>query len=271
MATASMTPSEQLQARLSDPRTVEALNRLLDRIELAAFSLEALDGFVRRADVIANSIADSVSEIREASAGQGANLLEKLPQLASTGAQLADLAQKPEFTNLLSLVDKAGKPETVEKLNALLERLDLAVFGLNALDGFLRRSPEFTDALAQGAAELRQIALALDAEKFQQLMRDMGKLLDAGQKLAASGLLDKLDELANTGLMLSDAGMFEPQVVSTLGTVGRMASESYNEALKAPAKRLGLLGFLRAMNDPEAQRTLGVLAEAARRFGAKIK
>jgi hypothetical protein len=260
-----------LLERLADPRTIDSLKSLLDRLEVAAFTLQALDGLLQRADVIANSIADSVAEIRETGTYDAVGLVEKLPQMAAAGADLAELSQKPEFKNLTSLVEKVGKPETIEKLGALVEKLDLAVFALDALDGFIRRGPDFTEAIAAGVDELRQSSPGIDTTNVQKLASDMLKLLVAGQKLVASGLLDKLDELANTGLMLSKAGMFEPRVVNTLGEVGRIASESYAAARKAPSKRLGMLGMLRLLNDPAAQPALSLLAEATREFGNKIR
>jgi uncharacterized protein YjgD (DUF1641 family) len=260
-----------LLERLAEPRTIESLKSLLDQLEVAAFSLQALDGFLRRADVIANSIADSVEEIRGRAPVESGSLVEKLPQLAATGAQLAEVAQKPEFNNLLSLVDKVGKPETIEKLGALLDKLDLAVFALNAMDGVLRRGPEVTDSMAAGLGELRKLAPELDIDNLQQLASDMVKLLQAGRRLAASGLLDKLDELSDAGLTLSEAGMFDKQVVTALGEVGRLAAQSYWEAKKVPAKRVGVLGMMRLLNDPAAQPAFNLLTEATRRFGDKIK
>ena len=47
---APLSPQEQLQARLSDPRTIGALNRLPDRLDLIAFSVEKMDGFLRRGE-----------------------------------------------------------------------------------------------------------------------------------------------------------------------------------------------------------------------------
>ena len=40
--------------RLADPHTVESLNALLDKLDVAVFSLNALDGFLRRGEEVAS-------------------------------------------------------------------------------------------------------------------------------------------------------------------------------------------------------------------------
>jgi len=48
---------EQLLARLSEEKTIDALNRLLDRLDVIAFTADALSGFLSRADVVAEYLA----------------------------------------------------------------------------------------------------------------------------------------------------------------------------------------------------------------------
>ena len=83
-------------AGTSDPQTVESLNKLLDRMDIIVFAVEALDGFLSRADVIADNVTDSVGDLRTLMAESGtAGLMEKLPQLARAGAQVADISATP--------------------------------------------------------------------------------------------------------------------------------------------------------------------------------
>jgi len=62
---------EQLLARLSDPQTVESLNKLLDRMDIIVLAVEALDGFLSRADTIADNVSDSVGDLRTRSRNLG--------------------------------------------------------------------------------------------------------------------------------------------------------------------------------------------------------
>lgn len=40
--------AEQLHDRLNDPKTADALNRLLDRLDVVAFAAESMEGFISR-------------------------------------------------------------------------------------------------------------------------------------------------------------------------------------------------------------------------------
>lgn len=56
--------AEQLHDRLNNPETASALNRLLDRLDTVAFAVESMEGFISRGEVIADSVASSVGEIK---------------------------------------------------------------------------------------------------------------------------------------------------------------------------------------------------------------
>ena len=67
MSTAMETSAaEQLKERLSDPHVTANLNRLLDQLETITFAVESIDGFVRRGEVIADSLAEGVAELKQA-------------------------------------------------------------------------------------------------------------------------------------------------------------------------------------------------------------
>lgn len=59
------TAQEKRQARLADPRTIESLNLLLDKLDVMAFSVSALDGFLRRGDQVVESLSDGVQDLKK--------------------------------------------------------------------------------------------------------------------------------------------------------------------------------------------------------------
>ena len=273
---ATLSPQEQLLARLNEPRTVDALNRLLDRLDVLAFSVEMMDSFFRRSSEVADSIADSVAEVRDSALQEPTgDFLGKIPALARASVKIAETTASPAFERLLEsgLLERLAEPHTIENLKSLLDQLDVAAFTLQALDGFLRRSDVIANSIADSVREIRDVAPESSSlvKNLQELASDLLKLLQAGRRLAASGLLDKLDELADAGLTLSAVGMFERQTVTALGEVGRLASQSYDEAKQVPARRIGLIGILRLLNDPAIQPALTLLVETTRRFGEKMK
>lgn len=65
--TLAPSPAEALEARLNEPQVAASLNSLLDHADLLALVVVALDGFLSRGDVIADTLAEAVGELRAAS------------------------------------------------------------------------------------------------------------------------------------------------------------------------------------------------------------
>ncbi len=247
---------EQLLARLGEERTVEALNRLLDRIEVIAFAVEALDGFLGRAEVVAENVAESMADLRTLAASPGTgDVIGKLPQLARAGSQLADVTAQPGFQRLVQsgLLERLGDQATIDKLGALLERLDVALLALDSLDGFLRRSDEISQALSDDVDELR------DSTK--------PTVLRAKEVLAA------IPALVEAGETLVQSGMLERKTVSVLGTIGRSAAQSFDEAKaqKGAPQHLGVFGLLRALRDPDIARAIDFALRVSKAYGQSLK
>jgi hypothetical protein len=252
--TLTATPQERLQERLADPQTVEAIHRLLDRLDVIAFTAEALEGFLRRAEVVSDSVAQGLAEMRQvAGENGGGELLARLPQLLRAGAQLADLLERPEVQALArsGLPAALADPRTLESLQALLGRMETVAFLLDALEGFLRRADTITESVAAGAADMRQALPDVDAAQLGRMAEALPGLIDAGQLLAS-------------------AGMFEPRTVDALARFGRSVAEARDELAGSPPP-LGLLGLLRALRDPEVQPVLQLVLLVARRYGRDMK
>lgn len=269
-----MSPQERLAERLSDPRTAEALNRLLDRLDVIAFAVEALDGFLQRAPVVADSIGETLRDAQLAADGQDrtAEFLESVPSLVRTGAQLAHTTEKPEFQNLLAsgLLEKLGSPRTIESLKALLDRLDLAAFLLEAVDGFLRHSDVVAESVASGVAEWRKTAPDLDAGRLQALGEALPKLLDVTVFLLQSGALERFPKAIDTAIALANRGLFESKTVGVLAEIGQTAAASYEEVKTQSREPVGLLGLLRGLSDPDVQKSVALLLAVARRYGQTL-
>ncbi len=271
--TASLTPQEQLQNKLSDPHTVDSLNRLLDRVDLISASVEMLDGFLRRSDQVADNISDSLDEFRGKQEDHAVvGLIDKLPTLARAGSKMADVAASPDFDRLLSsgLLERLAEPRTIQGMTALLDKLDLMVFAANAVDEFLRRGDEIADNAAESMNDLRGLTSSVDAEAVKRVLGKLPKLTKAGNQLLESGLLDKVSELTDAGMALSETGLFEPKTIKPLAELGRSAAESYVAAKSAPQKHYGIFDLLGLLKDPAIQKSLNIAVEMARQFGRKM-
>jgi len=246
-----------LLARLADERTADALNRLLDRLDVIAFVAEALDGFLGRANVVADSVAASMADLRKlAGDGSTSEVVDKLPKLAKAGVKLADATENPAFTRLMEsgILERLGDEKTIDSLKALIERLELAVFTLEALDGWLRRGEDIAQAMAEGTEELRGAVPEIDAHKVREVLRAMPPLVDAGMSLIESGMLEK-------------------KTVHVLGTMGRSVAQSYDEAKnhEHSPRQLGVFALIRELKDPDVNRALDFLLRVAKAYGQSLK
>lgn len=251
------TAQDQLLARLSEPRTAEALNRLLDNLDVVAFVAQALNGFLGRADVLAESVAASVGDLRRmASSAETAEVIEKLPKLARAGAHLAEVTETPAFERLVKsgLIETLGDPRTIESIRALIERLELAVFTLESLDGWLRRGDEIATSLSEGAEDLRKVIPRIDPRQVREVLEALPAVVNAGSTLVASGML-------------------EPRTVGVLGEIGRSAAEAFDDAKsrETAPRKLGVLGLMKELKDPDVNRALDFLLRVAKAYGQRLK
>ncbi|MBL0890237.1 MAG: DUF1641 domain-containing protein [Gemmatimonadaceae bacterium] len=256
LPSASSAAQEQLLARLSEEKTVDALNRLLDRLEVIAFVADALDGFLARANIVAESVAESVSDLKKLTGDETAtgDVIGRIPQLARVGVQLADISATPAFQRLIDsgLIERLGDERTIDAVKAVLDRLELAAFTLEAIDGFLRRGDTIATALSDDVEELKR-ASQNDFVKLQDVLSALPPLVAAGQTLVKSGML-------------------EPRTVEVLATIGRSAATSYDEAHGAPAdeKPMGVLALLKALRDPDVARALQFGLKVSKAYGQSL-
>ncbi|WP_179475077.1 DUF1641 domain-containing protein [Mycolicibacterium vinylchloridicum] len=110
----AISPADQIRDRLDDPTVAAALNTLLDHADLLAVLVSGLDGFVRRGDLIADSLASAVSDFKGVSASGVLPSAEALKGvdvqgLTQTVATLSNslVAAAPALNTLLSQVGQA--------------------------------------------------------------------------------------------------------------------------------------------------------------------
>jgi uncharacterized protein YjgD (DUF1641 family) len=68
---------------------------------------------------------------------------------------------------------------------------------------------------------------------------------------------------------LLTSGVFDPDTVTLVGRAGDAFVATYNEDRQAQ-RRLGPVGLVRALYDPDAQRVAALLVDFARRFGKSL-
>ncbi len=271
--------AQQLQERLSDPRIADGLNRLLDRVDTIAFAIEAFEGFVARGEVITNSLASAVSEIKTAERQTGATgqldaLINQAPGLLNTGAKLASVSQQAHLDDLEQsrLVQRLTEPETLAILNNLLDKLPLMAMMIEALDGFVRRGDTIAENVAGIVHELKLNERNFDTDKLVDFLKSLPKLQEMGEHLLNSGLADDgLPKVIDAGVSVINSGMLDKEVVTTLGELGRKAVHTFLEVKQQkPAPIGGLWATLRASKDPDVQKSVGFFFAFAKAFAKHL-
>jgi hypothetical protein len=162
-------PTDELLARLERPQVVDALNTLLDNAGVLAFLVVALDGFLGRGEVIADSLADGITELRDATSAAGP--LPKIDYKGLVGSLSAlsgsVVAATPALSTLLS--GPLGDPRTVSALSKLAaalaeggERAAAAPGGPTGVLGLLRALKD--EDVSRGLGFFVQVAKALGRE-----------------------------------------------------------------------------------------------------------
>ncbi len=291
---------DALQVRLNDPGTVDALNRLLDRIDTLEESVDKLSNAAGQAPQMVAMMADIADESSRDAAARGIDIDARLH-------------------SLLGIAEKLTEPRTVEVLSGLLDRMDQLeelVKLTDQLPGAVAMAADIVDdtyatAAAAGVdVEARTKAGLALAEKLTapQNMATLTKLVDQMDKVdTAVGMLDQAPGMMAMGMDITDdimaramesgldvdkfttqglsalikfsslvasdefdelvfSGILDTETIAIVSDVG----ETLVECKKDPPRRLSILGLARELNDPDAKVAMGFLANFAKHFGHRI-
>jgi uncharacterized protein YjgD (DUF1641 family) len=175
--------------------------------------------------------------------------------------------------------------EFVEHLDAVNELLDVLSLGESALDDEMVRELSATGStLAESADGLATDETVALAETIGENGDELREALDTLLALQRSGTLDELAELAEVG-SLATAALDDEMITSLAGTgaaVGEIAQtasdddtrdgietllESVGEAERASPEKVGAVGLIRGLRDPDVQYGLGYLLALAGAIG----
>jgi hypothetical protein len=159
-------PADRLRARLDDPQVAAALDDLLRHADLLATLVVGLDGMVRRSEVITDSVASAVGELREAAGPwEGADLGGLARSLGTLSG--AVVGATPALNTLLT--SHLTDPRAVEVISQLAAALvagrDRVAGGEPAPSGALALLRALRDPdVARGIGFFLQVAKAFGAQ-----------------------------------------------------------------------------------------------------------
>ncbi|WP_144926397.1 DUF1641 domain-containing protein [Halorubrum salsamenti] len=195
--------------------------------------------------------------------------------------------QNPDHSELEAAIEQNPEAvaEFVAHLDAVNELLDVLSLGESALDDEMVRELSATGStLAESADGLATDETVALAETVGENGDDLREALDTLLALQRSGTLDELAEIAEVG-SLATAALDDEMVTSLAGTgaaLGEVAQtaadddtrdgvetllKSVGEAEREPPERVGAVGLLRGVRDPEVQYGLGYLLTVASAIG----
>lgn len=236
-----------LNARINNPDTAAALNRLLDRIDALEQTVTTLTNTIQQAPGLIAMTGDMVDNAYRDAADRGVNLEER----AAIGLQL---------------LEKLTEPKTAMQLQQLLDLADQAP-GLVAMTG------DIVDGALHDAA-----ALGVDLNaRLSSGLHLLNRLTDPKMTAQLEQLMDMADQapgfIAMAGDIVDDSmgsamasGFDLQETFATLGTLGK----AITEAQKQPIKPVGALGMVKAMGDPNVQRAMGMLMNIAQQIGKTV-
>ncbi|MEQ9497847.1 MAG: DUF1641 domain-containing protein [Deltaproteobacteria bacterium] len=249
---------------------IEHLTTLVERATRPA-TMKRLEGALEQVDQVENLVA---------TAGD---------MFDAWAAKHRDLDARLE--NLTRLAERATAPETTQALEAALDQLNqannlVATVG-DIADEWARKVPDL-DRRIEGAltvleqatrpTTLKNLAFALkQVDELPKLAAVAGDALDDIARRAAdrglpvgtlfedlSNTLEAFIRVAPKIRELLESGMLDAAAIDTLGRVARVTSRLADQQ----PPQMGFLGALRAMSDPEVQRSVGFAVEFARGFGS---
>ncbi len=105
--------TERLLDRLEDPHTAAALHSLLDNAELLAVLVTGLDGLARKGEVVGDTLAEVLHEVRAAGRSTGLDPMTTSRQLSTLIPTLA--AASPAINRILD--SPIVEPEPIDVLS----------------------------------------------------------------------------------------------------------------------------------------------------------
>ncbi|RMF02829.1 MAG: DUF1641 domain-containing protein [Bacteroidetes bacterium] len=239
---------QQVQARLAEERTLQAIDRLLTRLDTVEQAVSNLATMMHQGPGLTAMVVDMADEAYRTADRNGVSIDERLK-------------------NALALAEKLTTPTMLEKLNGLLTLADQAP-GLVAMAGDMV-DEAYRNADARGVSIDQRLSTALALAEKLTAPEMVGKL---------DGLLslsDQLPGLVAMGIDILDEGMrsaiasgIDPQALAQwAGQAGQALSQAQAEP---PAKVGGIFGLLRAIKDPDRQKALGFLMNFLKHLGSKM-
>ena len=229
--------STLLQQRLADPETARALIRLLDRAGDLEKLLALTASIEKSTPDLAAIATDTVDEACRRATEQGIHVEERLQ-------------------GLMRLLLRLTAPETLLAAEGLLGRLAKLDEASRLFDDLPNLIAIAIDVFDEWTAKLKHDDIDLEAS----LRQGLRAALWLGTQI-------RHEELERLGFLLR-SDVLNPHSVEAVGMAGTALASCHQGACEHPMpKRVGMLGMLSALRDPNTQRAVAFGVQFAKCFG----
>jgi uncharacterized protein YjgD (DUF1641 family) len=304
METTHTNGAVDLEKRLQDPETREALVHLLDRLDTIERAVDLLDRLEHQMPHAIETGADMLDDELTRAAERGVVFDER----AGEALRLAEKLTEPETVDVLTaLLDRLDR---LEQLAALADQVpDAAMITVDSIDEALTRAAERGVVLDERAQEglvllekmtepdtAQALGAVLDRAEHLERLSELAAsapdviatvvdMLDAEYARAAEkgydperllrqtiGSLGRLGELFQSDEFeaLLDSGVLDPEALEAVGSLGSALVESQKEAQRGETPQRGFFGVIGALRDPDVQRAIGFVMSFAKKFGRAL-
>lgn len=220
----------------TNAEVVEALHRVLSRLDQLEQKVDALAPFIDRAETLERALSSVERFMATAPAlvdGAATVASDQWSQLEDQGIDVFERAEAG-----LPILEKATRPETVATVGKLMDRMESVDFLSGSADRL------YHDLKESGA--------------------DIDSLVGRGVEVAIK--LGKVAETPEFEALITSGALDTP----TLDVVSK-ASTALVETRAQPVEPMGFFGVLKVLGDADVQRATGFLFQFARRFGAMLR
>jgi uncharacterized protein YjgD (DUF1641 family) len=167
---------------------------------------------------------------------------------------VAEASDRVERLNRLA--DRLTEAGTFEALERLLDRLAGAESALGKLRGMLAMLGDIAD---EWAADVVSQGIEIDTSVKQ----GVHAALWLGQRVSET-------ELERLGILLR-SDVLDPHALAAVGKAGRALAACHEAACSCEVpERLGPMGLMKALGDPDVQRALAFAVRVAKEFGRQL-
>ncbi|MCB0632886.1 MAG: DUF1641 domain-containing protein [Saprospiraceae bacterium] len=297
---------KQVQARLTESRTLQALDHLLQRLDTLEKAVDRLGDAMHQGPGMIAMVGDMADEAYRQADARGVSIDERLrvalalaerltepemvakldgllkmadqaPGLMAMAADMADEAYRKADADgvsidqrlqvALQMAEKLTAPEMAEKLDGLLKMADQAP-GLMAMAADMA-DEAYRKADVRGVSIDQRLQVALQmAEKLTA--PEMAEKMDSLLQLAdqAPGMIAMAVDWLDESFKAANESGFDPKVLSHVAGAANTALT--RAKAEHPTKSGGIFKMLGALKDEDRQKGLGFLLNFLKYFGQKL-